>query len=76
MTSILAFVEYALSSRSQLRFGAPGPDGSVRRAHALDLTDFSGFWGGKDYKFIAAISGLRNELEIEPLHPLRGCQQT
>lgn len=32
-----------------------------------------GFWGCKDYGFIAAISGLRIQPGQKPLIPLRGC---
>lgn len=32
-----------------------------------------GLWGCKDYDFIGAISGVRNQSGKEPLIPLRGC---
>ena len=38
----------------------------------IDLTRYVDLRSGKDYRFIGAISGLRNRTEIEPLFPLRG----
>ena len=35
-----------------------------------------GLWGCKDYHFIAAISGVRNEGEVAPLIPLRGAPKS
>lgn len=61
MTSIWAFIEYRISS-----------DGRSRSARAVDLTHIASFVGGKDYKFIAAISGCRNESPVGPLYPMRG----
>ncbi|MEW6735969.1 MAG: hypothetical protein AB1489_32040 [Acidobacteriota bacterium] len=39
---------------------------------AIDLTGFTLFRSGKDYLFFAAISGIRNQTNKEPLYPLRG----
>ena len=41
-----------------------------------DLSGDLGLYGCKDYAFYAAISGLRNESDIEPLFPRRDLPET
>lgn len=39
----------------------------------VHLDEWFDLLGNKDYKFMGAISGIRNESKIPPLIPLRGC---
>ena len=69
-TSIEAYVEYDRT----LWFDAGAVDIAPFSAvpDAIDLTRFTLFRSGKDYRFLGAISGIRNQTNHEPLYRLRG----
>lgn len=52
-------------SESSAPFAGPTDD-------VLSFIDYTALSHGKDYTFVAAISGRRNESGVEPLFPLRG----
>lgn len=68
-TSIDAFIEYDRTLWFEPNAIAP-PFSTV--PDAIDLTSFPLFRSGKDYHFLGAISGIRNQTNKKPLYPLRG----
>lgn len=67
--SIHAFIEYDHTLLFYPDNTAP-PFTTV--PEVIDLTSFTLFRSGKDYRFFAAISGMRNHSEKAPLYALRG----
>lgn len=63
-TSIDAYIEYDRINNGKHPFSSV--------PEAIDLRGFTLFRSGKDYSFIAAISGIRNKTNKEPLYKLRG----
>jgi len=61
---IYALIEYDDSNAPE---AFSGPTDRV-----IDFTEYVALWGGKDYDFFAAISGMRNRFGIPPLFPPRG----
>jgi hypothetical protein len=69
-TSIEAYIEYDKTLLYDPTAGNVEPFSLV--PEAIDLTTFTLFRSGKDYRFIGAISGIRNQTNKEPLYSLRG----
>lgn len=65
-TNIIAFIQFDDNS----------PRGEAPFTNAPSLWSLEwdiGLWGCKDYNFMGAVSGVRNQRNKEPLIPLRGC---
>ncbi len=69
-TSIDAYIEYDRTLWFDANAVAIAPFSSV--PEAIDLTGFTLFRSGKDYRFIGALSGIRNQTTQEPLYGMRG----
>ncbi len=67
---IYAFVEYDDSAIFNPAANGREPFSVV--PEAIDFTNYTRLFGGKDYRFFGAISGIRNGTQEQPLYPLRG----
>jgi hypothetical protein len=59
-----------------IQFDDNTPQGGIPFTNEPSLWNLEwdlGLWGCKDYDFIGAISGIRNQSDKSPLIPLRGC---
>ena len=71
-STIEAWIEYDDDAQRHLEKAAEPPF-SRPHANSIPLTDFVRFRSGKNYRFFAAISGIRSQPgDPAPLFPLRG----